>query len=180
MRHDAVTGGNMARQASLACFVAGIRLALLGVLLALSSAYAFAQDSTPLPAQPGNLPNAQVTPGAVLPVTREQVCSENYVATVPPPSDRTMADAYAAYGVLGSPPGMFTLDHLVPVALGGSNDIKNLWPQPVSAEPWNARVKRTLAKQLYDLVCSGRLPLKEAQDAMAKNWISAYWRYVGE
>jgi 5-methylcytosine-specific restriction endonuclease McrA len=27
------------------------------------------------------------------------------------------------------PPGAYEIDHLISISLGGSNDIKNLWPQ---------------------------------------------------
>ena len=32
---------------------------------------------------------------------------------------------------------------------------------------------------LHELVCSGKLPLKEAQKAIATNWIQAYGQYIG-
>jgi hypothetical protein len=31
----------------------------------------------------------------------------------------------------------YELDHLIPLELGGSNDLRNLWPQPFEGE-WNA------------------------------------------
>jgi hypothetical protein len=71
-------------------------------------------------------------------------------------------------------------DHLVPLDLGGSPiDPRNLWPQPrTSADGWNANLKDELEAILGRLVCSGRLPLADAQRAIAANWIEAYRRYV--
>ena len=44
--------------------------------------------------------------------------------------------------------------------------------------PWNAQVKYRLEGKLHELVCSGQLDLKRAQQAIASNWIEAYKFYV--
>jgi hypothetical protein len=36
---------------------------------------------------------------------------------------------YAAYGIAAANRGEYTIDHLVPLSLGGSNRPDNLWPQ---------------------------------------------------
>ncbi len=71
------------------------------------------------------------------------------------------------------------MDHLVPVSLGGSNRVENLWPQPLSGE-WSYLQKNRLEKRLQKMVCGGEVELKEAQEAIAKDWVSAYKRYVGD
>jgi hypothetical protein len=40
-------------------------------------------------------------------------------------------------------------------------------------------VKDSLEARLHALVCSGKLDLKTAQQAIATNWLAAYNRYVG-
>ena len=72
-------------------------------------------------------------------------------------------------------------DHLVPLDLGGSpTDPRNLWPEPRdSPDGWSADRKDELEAELGRLVCEGRLPLAEAQRAIATNWIAAYRRFVG-
>jgi hypothetical protein len=30
------------------------------------------------------------------------------------------------------------------------------------------------------MICQGNLPLAEVQAALAKDWIAAYWRWIGE
>jgi hypothetical protein len=62
--------------------------------------------------------------------------------------------------------------------LGGSNSIKNLWPESHRTSPWNAQVKDRLEDKLHELVCGGQLDLKTAQRAIASNWIEAYKKYV--
>ena len=74
-------------------------------------------------------------------------------------------------------PGVaYELDYLITPALGGSGDIKNLWPQPYSST-WNARVKDQLEDHLHELVCQGQVQLTTAQTEIATDWISAYKRY---
>jgi hypothetical protein len=67
---------------------------------------------------------------------------------------------------------------MILLELGGSNSIKNLWPASHRTSPWNAHVKDRLEGKLYELVCSGQLDLKTAQEAIAPNWIEAYQKYV--
>jgi hypothetical protein len=62
---------------------------------------------------------------------------------------------------------------------GAPYDPRNLWPEPrVSADGWNADVKDELEAVLARMVCSGRVPLAEAQRAIARDWIGAYNRFV--
>jgi hypothetical protein len=72
-------------------------------------------------------------------------------------------------------------DHLIPLGLGGApSDERNLWPEPrTSPDGWGADRKDELELALNQLVCSGRLPLREAQRAIATDWIAAYRYYVG-
>src|SRR5437588_755269 len=65
--------------------------------------------------------------------------------------------------------------------LGGApSDPRNLWPEPrTSPDGWGADRKDEVEFALNQLVCSGRLPLREAQRAIATDWIAAYLRYVG-
>ena len=69
------------------------------------------------------------------------------------------------------------MDYLITPALGGADDIRNLWPQPYAAPVWNARVKDALEYRLRDMVCDGGIELGEAQREIATNWIAAYKKY---
>jgi hypothetical protein len=70
------------------------------------------------------------------------------------------------------------LDHLIPVELGGTDDVENLWPQPAKGE-WSAVQKDALEQKLLGMVCAGTLTVKQAQSAIKKNWVQAYTQYVG-
>lgn len=81
----------------------------------------------------------------------------------------------------------YEIDHLISLQLGGSNDILNLWPhsycrlkdsQGKEIIPSSAKDKDLLENTLKTLVCSGLLPLEEAQKAISENWIEAYKKYV--
>ena len=74
----------------------------------------------------------------------------------------------------------FEVDHLISLELGGSNDIKNLWPQSYTTKPWNAHVKDKLENRLHKLICYGAINIVEAQIAISKNWIEAYKKYIGD
>ena len=66
----------------------------------------------------------------------------------------------------------------IPLSIGGSNSIKNLWPESYRTV-WNARVKDRLEDRLHALVISGKLDLKTAQREIATDWIAAYKKYIG-
>jgi hypothetical protein len=84
---------------------------------------------------------------------------------------------FEEYGIAGAEPHAYEVDYLVTPALGGADDIRNLWPHSYSATIWNARVKDDLEDRLRDMVCDGSLDLTEAQREIAANWIAAYKKY---
>lgn len=124
-------------------------------------------------------PDPRLTPGAVLPVTAEQVCQLGYAKSVRHVDGKTKARVYREYGIDRNA-GFYEIDHLISLSLGGSNDIRNLWPESYDTTPWNAEAKDTLEDRLHKLVCDGTISLAEAQHAIASDWIAAYKKYVGE
>ena len=47
-----------------------------------------------------------------------------------------MLTVYAEYGVIyPQAPGAFEVDHFIPLEIGGSNDLTNLWPEPAAPTP---------------------------------------------
>jgi hypothetical protein len=124
-----------------------------------------------------SVPDAALTPGAMLVVTKEDVCAAPRIdAFTPIPS--SLADSvFQNYGIRNPQPRAYEVDYLITPALGGSTDIRNLWPQPYSAGTWNARIKDALEDHLHQLVCGGELELSTAQSDISTNWIAAYKRY---
>ena len=122
------------------------------------------------------LPNPKITPGAIRDVTKGQICAPRASWTTPPVSAAIGQNIFAKYGIEDPRPGGYELDHLIDPELGGSEDAKNLWPQPYSAV-WNARVKDALEEHLHDLVCSDQISLSTAQQDVSHDWIAAYRKY---
>jgi hypothetical protein len=69
------------------------------------------------------------------------------------------------------------VDHLIPLELGGTNDMKNLWPEPDEPLPGSAE-KDQLENELHEQVCTGKMTLSDAQHCIASNWINCWERYV--
>jgi hypothetical protein len=130
------------------------------------------------------LPDPACTPGATDPrVTQENlavtVCSRGYTALVRPPveeTDRVKHGLLLAYRqTLPS-----ELDHLIPLELGGSSDVRNLWPEP----PPSPNPKDKVEEELHALVCARTwggpgtpyLPLVDAQRLIASDWTTALAR----
>ncbi|HEY5060751.1 MAG TPA: hypothetical protein VII52_04395 [Gemmatimonadaceae bacterium] len=119
-------------------------------------------------------PGARLTPGATFPVTAADVCTPGYSRSVRNVPAEVKQQAYAEYGIASHPAGAFEVDHLISLELGGSNSIKNLWPESYHTEPWNARVKDALENRLHQEVCAGKTSLAQAQHEIATDWIAAY------
>ena len=128
------------------------------------------------PAEHKAIPRSDLTPGAVRNVAVSDVCraalSDN--AEVIPTVQRQV---FAEYGMSNAEPRAYEVDYLITPALGGSDDIRNLWPQPYSGSAWNAYVKDALEDRLRRMVCTGQLDLATAQHEIAVNWIAAYKKY---
>jgi len=119
-----------------------------------------------------------ITTGETRPITLREVCEYGKAQVISPdiPEDKQRA-VFAMYGIKSPKPGEFEVDYLITPDLGGTESIRNLWPEPYSAR-WNAHVKDQLEQRLHELVCSGKLDLATAQHDMAVDWIAAYKKYV--
>ena len=134
------------------------------------------------------LPIASVTSGSVNEAVTQAnihstICISGYTKTIRPPASYTtklkkqqLSSTYSRYGSTDT--SLFEEDHLIPLEVGGNpTDPKNLWPEPWTGDS-SARIKDKLENAMHALVCSGSLPLKTAQKAIAANWYAAYQQYV--
>jgi hypothetical protein len=123
-----------------------------------------------------SIPNTSLTPGATLLVSQPAVCAQANTKNraVPVALQRRV---FEEYGIAGADPHAYEVDYLVTPALGGADDIHNLWPHSYAATAWNAQVKDALEDRLRDMVCDGSLDLAEAQKEIAADWIAAYKKY---
>lgn len=123
----------------------------------------------------GPRPDPSCAPGAVDPAVTQAniattICKSGYTAKVRPSTsatDRMKAAMYKSYGIASGTPS--ELDHLVSLELGGSNDAANLWPE-VGKVP---NPKDSVENALHKAVCSGKVTLAAAQQAIASNWLTA-------
>jgi hypothetical protein len=118
-----------------------------------------------------------LTPGAIRGVTRDEVCSGSAAGEAQAVPDTLKRRVFEEYGTPIAKADMFEVDYLVTPELGGSQDIRNLWPQPYVSTVWNAHVKDELEERLHAMVCAGALDLATAQRELSKDWISAYKKY---
>jgi hypothetical protein len=121
-------------------------------------------------------PDRHLTPGATRPVNIRDVCTaqEEVIVNVPTSLRQKVLQEY---GIVDARPGDYEIDYLIAPGLGGTEDIRNLWPEPYRTGMWNAHVKDALEERLHDLVCSGQLDLSTAQRDIANDWIAAYKKY---
>src|SRR5262249_40512899 len=123
------------------------------------------------------LPSSFQTPGKAAKVNEAQVCSTDFAASAKPMAKWQRDEALTRYG---KRPEDFTgeLDLLIPASLGGTTDPDHPRPQPADCE-LNADAKNKLEDTLHQMVCTEKkLTLKQAQDAIRKDWVKAYRQYV--
>ena len=134
-------------------------------------------------------PDPHLTPGAANPAVtqgniRETICRRGFTKTIRPPrqyTERLKRWQVRAYRYTDRRLRDYEEDHLVSLEIGGSpTDPRNLWPEPRHViGGWGSDAKDRLENRLHTDVCRRRLPLAEAQRAIAGDWIAAYKRYVG-
>ncbi len=125
-----------------------------------------------------DVPNTLLTPGAALPVTAADICVPGYTRRVRSVPIAVKRQAYAIYGIRSHAPGEYEVDHLISLEFGGSNSIRNLWPESFRTHPWNAYVKDALENELHRRVCAGTIDLTGAQYVISHNWVIGYRNYV--
>lgn len=126
---------------------------------------------------PAFLPDPKVTPGAVRTTDAKEICADGFsTKKYRHTSEATKKKAYMEYSVeknKGICAGGCEVDHLIPLELGGLDDVSDLWPQPSQPKP-GFREKDKLENVLRAQVCAGQISLTDAQDAIRTNWYLAY------
>ena len=125
-------------------------------------------------------PDSKLTPGEIFPgVTAAQVCVSGWAEAHRNVTEEVRHQVFAEYGLSYGVHGSYEVDHLIPLELGGSNDIRNLWPEPQGGSQPGYPSKDRLENRLHQLVCDGSVTLAAAQHAIATNWWAAYQTYAG-
>lgn len=123
----------------------------------------------------GPFPDHQCSPGAIFEdAGTSTICVKGYTAKVRNVSASLKKKVYAEYGIsYPQPAGSYEADHLIPLELGGSNDIANLFPEAASPTP-GFKEKDLVENYLHQEVCSGNINLLDAQKQIANDWLSVY------
>lgn len=123
----------------------------------------------------GSLPDHECTPGAIFPdASVERICVRGYTQTVRSVSTNLRKEVFAEYGIsYPQPTGAYEVDHLIPLALGGANDIANLFPEAAEPTP-GFHEKDVVEVYLQQEVCSGRVALPAAQKQISTDWLAVY------
>jgi hypothetical protein len=123
------------------------------------------------------LPDRELTPGDIRSKNLKEICKPGYVGNLPRATEENKAEAYRLYGIKNRQG--YEIDHLVSKGTGGSSEVPNLWPQKRTGD-WNMSHKDRLENHLNKMVCAGQVKLQDAQEALRKDWVSAYRKYIGE
>jgi 5-methylcytosine-specific restriction endonuclease McrA len=130
------------------------------------------------------VPDRRCSPGAYASrLTKAVVCSSSFhtrqIRRIP------RSEKFAVEREYGLPAGRYRqaleIDHIVPLRLGGSNNIANLFPEEyafANRSPGYV-VKDRLDSRLHALVCAGRMNLRSAQRRIAANWKKLYGEMFG-
>jgi hypothetical protein len=127
------------------------------------------------------VPDRRCSPGGYYQrLTRGVICSASFhtsaIRNVPQTEkfaverEYGMAAAYYGYSI--------EIDHIVPLELGGSNAIGNLFAEPGRGRA-SYHAKDALENRAKALVCDGRLSLAAARRGFATNWETLYRRLFG-
>ena len=124
-------------------------------------------------------PDPKLTPGDIVNYPIEKICVSGYSDEERHVTNSRKKEVYAEYGVpYPQPKGSYEVDHFMPVCIGGSNEMSNLWLQPAQPYP-GYHEKDQLEQYLCRAVCrDGKMTIQEAQNLFRTDWYKAYQQYI--
>jgi hypothetical protein len=120
-------------------------------------------------------PNLKLTPGVIATANITTVCTQPNQNVGPPRSELVLVDN--EYGYKSTiQQHKYVLNYLVPLNLGGSTALANVWPAALRGVGYFQKEK--LDHVMHDLVCRRSVTLAQAQSQIKKDWYAAWLRYV--
>jgi hypothetical protein len=126
----------------------------------------------------GEIPDMRLTPGLAASCDPAEVLQPGYARAHRKIGEKARREVLNRYRIYLSNSWQYHIDHLIPLCLGGSNDIRNLWPHALNAMHPPA-LKTRLERKLLKMVRRGRMALREAQGWLTGNWVVAFYRFMG-
>ena len=105
------------------------------------------------------------TPGMVLTTSVADISQPGWASTHRNVPQSEKQQVKQLYGYTG-PDSAVEYDHLVSLEIGGGNDVKNLWPEPIQ----EAHIKDKFESWLHGQIISGKLNILDAQKGIAGDW----------
>lgn len=125
-------------------------------------------------------PDPVLTPGVARTTDVNAVCHGGSTKLVRHTTAAMKRQVCLAYHSKDCPhEGLMEIDHLIPLELGGADDVRNLWPQPAKPTP-GFHEKDKLENYLHKQVCSGKIKLTDAQNAIRTDWYTAYKEMIDD
>jgi len=97
------------------------------------------------------------------------ICVSGYTSNVRRVTSKTAQQVYNNYGVNSRVTGEYEMDHIIPLELGGDNEIANLYPQPQLPLP-GFKQKDKVENCFHRMVCNNELDIQKAQLIMSTDW----------
>jgi hypothetical protein len=120
------------------------------------------------------LPDRHATPGRVMHrATPKKFCRAGWTTKVRDVSESLRHKVFAEYDIPYSKHSHYEVDHLIPLELGGSNTIRNLWPERGKIP----NAKDGVENELHNRVCQHHLAARKARHAIARDWVKARKHY---
>lgn len=121
-------------------------------------------------------PNTNLTPGDVMTYDSVFLCNPGTPEKLSiNSSDAMKRQVFAEYHLSYPPTTQYQIDRFIPISLGGSNNIKNLWPQPASPIP-GYHEKDEVEQYLYTLMCNNTINITTAQNMIKTDWVAVWKR----
>lgn len=122
-------------------------------------------------------PNKELTPGQIQTNDLNIICYHYYDQLLIQIPDDITQQVYQEYIIKNPGYKEFEIDHWIPLALGGSNNIQNLWPQPVTSPGY--KEKDYVQLYLRDQVCNHNMSLTDARQQITGDWYSLFLKIKG-
>jgi len=137
-------------------------------------------------------PDPTLTPGDTMTSDIKTICTPGYTTDVRVQTVKIKKELFRSYGINWRDHSMYEDDHFIPLVLGGSNELKNRFPQyycpkETSASTcFGARQKDVVENYLHHYVCDKNIAKEEAkirldyaQKQIVKDWFAIYRKIKG-